>query len=291
MEAIEKVLYALPLRIRGEILRLVDSRGVGAGGISEIRLRTVGKNSVTVSGEKMPLTSSVSPEDMSKTVSILCDGSLYANRDGIREGYISLPGGVRVGVCGEARYDGGRLVGISNITSLVFRIPTDSFLGSAALYEAWLSCKHGMLIYSPPGVGKTTALRTLVGLIGGTRSGEEVCVVDERREFFHESYSRASVDILRGYKRAEGMEIALRTLSPGVIAVDEVGRHSEAEAMLESLNSGVKIIATAHSGSLAELRKRVNMKPFFEADIFDVFVGISLNFGRRELLIERTGDT
>jgi stage III sporulation protein AA len=291
MKAIEKVLYALPLRIRGEILRLVDSRGVGVGGISEIRLRTVGKNSVTVSGEKVPLASSVSPEDMSKTVSVLCGGSLYANRDGIREGYISLPGGVRVGVCGEARYDGGKLVGISNITSLVFRIPTDSFFGSGALYEAWLSCRHGMLIYSPPGVGKTTALRTLVGLIAGGRSGEEVCVVDERREFSHESYNRASVDILRGYKRAEGMEIALRTLSPGVIAVDEVGRLSEAEAMLESMNSGVKIIATAHSGSLDELRKRANMKPFFAAGIFDVFVGISLKLGRRELLIERAGDT
>ena len=287
MEFIQKVLYALPNRVRSELLRLVESRGVGARGISEIRLRTIGKNSVIISGERISLSSSVSPEDMSRAVSVLCDGSLYASRDGIREGYLSLPGGVRVGLCGEARYDGGVLVGVSNITSLVFRIPTESFLGSAALYEAWLSCKQGMLIYSPPGVGKTTALRTLVGLIGGGRSGEEVCVVDERREFTPESYRRASVDILRGYKRAEGMEIALRTLSPSVIAVDEIGRLREAEAMIESLNSGVKIIATAHAGSLRELRARTSMKPFFSADIFDVFVGISLNSGKRELLIER----
>lgn len=286
MNNAEKMLNYLPRRVSEEIVRLSSSRGVGILGISEIRLRAMGKNSIIIAGERINLSTSASFDEVARTFSLLCEGAVYARRDGIREGYISLFGGIRVGVCGTARYDGGQLVGISDITSLVFRIPTGVFFGIGPLYEAWGKSKRGMLIYSPPGVGKTTALRVLTSVIGGGRCGEQVAVVDERCEFVPEDYLNSSVDILRGYKRAEGMEIALRTLSPSVIVVDEIGRSREADAMLESLNSGVRILASAHAQSYSEIQKRTAMKPFMENDVFDVFAGIIMKNGYRTLEFE-----
>ncbi len=283
----EKILNYLPRRIGEEIMRLSSSRGVGISGISEIRLRAFGRNSIIISGERIFLSVPSSFEEVMRTFSLLCEGAVYAHRDGIREGYISLPHGIRVGVCGTARYDAGSLVGISEISSLVFRIPTGVFSGIGPLYEAYKKCDKGMLIYSPPGVGKTTALRVLTSLVGGGRCPEQVAVIDERCEFVVEDYKNSSVDILRGYKRAEGMEIALRTLSPSVIVVDEVGRKKEVDAMLDSLNSGVKIVASAHAGSYEELEKRSALLPFIESDVFDVFVGIVLKDGYRHITVKR----
>ena len=275
----------LPPRCAAEIKRLLNSRGVSADALSEIRLRGFGRSSVIISGERVPLFAEVDCADISKALTIMCDGALYARRDTIKDGYITLDFGVRVGVCGEARYDGGVFVGVSDVTSLVFRIPSARIARNDEILTAFKNCKRGMLIYSPPGVGKTTALRTLAYEIGKGRSDEQVAVIDERGEFCLEDYKGASVDILRGYKREAGIAIALRTLSPSVIAVDEVGRLAEAEAMLESLNSGVRIVATAHAKTLSELRKRKSIAPFFEREVFDVFVGISVEDGKRKISV------
>ena len=286
MKNIFKVLSYIPPKQKEEIVRLCESRGGAFNAISEIRIRKAARSSLVLSGERLYLSTYPDGDDISRCVSLMCEGAMYACRDGISEGYISIDGGVRVGLCGQARYDGGRLVGISNITSLVFRIPTGKFFNTDELIKAWRGTERGMLIYSPPGAGKTTALRTLVAEIG-TGRGQEVAVIDERCEFLIEDYKNSSVDILRGYKRAEGIEAALRTLAPEVIAVDEIGRLAEARAMLDSLNSGVKIIATAHAASAKELKLRANMQPFLEHEIFDVFVGISVENGRRRLYTDR----
>ncbi len=287
MRAFENIFPHIPRRTRGEIEGLASTRGVGMDGISEIRLRAFGKSSLIIGGERIFLATALCESELARCFSSLCDGSLYSKRDSIKEGYISLPCGVRVGIAGRARYDGGELVGISDVSTLVFRIPTSSFTGSAVLYEAWRTVKRGMLIYSPPAVGKTTALRALVELVGCGRSAENVVVVDERCEFLAENYLNSTVDILRGYRRGAGMEIALRTLSPDVIAVDEIGRSEETLTMLESLNSGVKLIATAHAAELSELMQRVNIKPLIENRVFDVAVGITLSEGRRKMNVEK----
>ena len=280
---IDKIFTYLPPKCAREISRLLISRGAEGSKISEIRIRVFGKSSVIISGERVALTSDIDCADMSKALALMCDGALYARRDTIRGGYITLECGVRVGVCGEARYDGGAFVGVSDVSSLVFRIPSVRIAPSPELCEAWGKCRRGMLIYSPPGVGKTTALRTLAYEIGRGKPDEQVAVVDERGEFYAEDYRGASVDILRGYKREEGIAIALRTLSPSVIAVDEIGRLAEAEAMLESLNSGVRVIATAHAGDASELKRRKSISPFFERGVFDVCAGISLECGKRKI--------
>ena len=285
---VEKIFFEfIPTGLAREISRLCLSRGKSVNDISELRIRHLGNSSAVICGERVPLLCAVTEDDVKKCFFSLCEGAIYAHRDDIKEGYLTIEGGIRVGICGQARYEGGVFVGVSNISSLVFRIPTSSSSNTELIYDAWRDAKSGMLIYSPPGVGKTTALRSLVAMIGGGRCGSQVAVVDERCEFIPEEYKSASVDILRGYRRAEGIEIALRVLSAEVICVDEIGCSSEAEAMLESLNSGVRFIASAHASSYTELAQRVNIKPLFENKVFDVFVGLSLKNGARVAEITR----
>lgn len=282
-KCVKKILSLLPVKTRAEIERLAAQRGER---ISEIRLRAAAKSTVTLSGERIPLLTAVSAEEVRRTVSLLCEGSIYAHRENIGSGYISLEGGIRVGLCGRAVYDGGGLVGIADISSLVFRIPTEDFFDVPSLLSAWEGAERGMLIYSPPGVGKTTALRALVKALGSGKNSKQIAVIDERGEFSAEDYEKCTVDILCGYKRAEGAEIALRTLAPEIIAVDEIGSASEAEAITSSLNSGVKVMATAHAKSLSELYMRSGIAPLLRRNIFDVFTGIAADGGIRSLTVE-----
>lgn len=283
----ENVLLLLPQIYLSETCRICKSRKKDGSEISEIRLRAYGRSSFILSGERIYFANSPTAEEMKRTLSRICDGALYAYRDSIKDGYITLRGGVRVGICGRARYENSSFIGVCDVTSLVFRIPTGSSSFTELLYEVWQKTSRGMLIYSPPGVGKTTAVRSLVKAIASGCDARQVAVIDERCEISAEDYSHSAVDVFLGYRRAEGMNIALRSMSPEVIALDEIGRVGEAEAMRESLNSGVRIIATAHASSFAELKRKTNMKPFFEGEIFDSFVGLSIKNGKRSAEVER----
>ena len=273
-DAKNRVLEYLPFSISREIKRITASRVGGVDSLGEIRL-CIGKgSSIKSHGERLLLHINVTDTDMRATVNKLCDGAVYAHRDTLSAGFISIEGGVRVGVCGNARYESDRLVGVTDISSLVFRIPAAKCNFTDKLYTAWADVERGMLIYAPPGGGKTTALRALVDALSLGKESKTVVVVDERCEFFLDDCYDSGVHLLRGYKRGIGIEIALRTLSPEVIAVDEIGAGKECEEMLDFLNSGVPIIATAHAKSIEELKKRSTLTPFFERNVFDVFVGI-----------------
>ena len=270
----DDVVRCLPVRVGRELLRIADTRQGGRREVSELHI-TIGKrSSALIGGERIFLGVDVSSQDMDATVHRLCGGAIYAHRDTIGDGFISLSGGVRVGICGQARYESDRLVGVSEVSSLVFRMPTVTSSLSEELYSAWQGSANGLLIYSPPGGGKTTALRTLVCTIAERCPWERVAVVDERCEFSVDECRGLGVMLLRGYKRADGMEIALRTMSPSIIAVDEIGARQESDAMVESLNSGIRIIATAHARECSELEKRRGLEPFLRVGAFDVFFGI-----------------
>ena len=269
-----RLLQYLPPAVGKEIARISSSRVDGIASLSEVRL-SLGKGTSVIShGERVRVPTRVSESDMRETVNKLCEGAVYAHRETLAEGYVSIDGGIRVGVCGRARYECERLVGVTEVSSLVFRIPTKECNFTDELYSAWQSAECGMLIYAPPGGGKTTALRALVSAIASGKNAKRVAVIDERCEFFSEDCYAEGINLLRGYKRGEGIEIALRTLSPEVIAVDEIGAKEEGIEMLNSLNSSVPVLATAHAKSVDELKKRGTLKPFLDRGIFDVFVGI-----------------
>ncbi len=275
------ILEYLPLRAVREIKRLCNSRRELLKTTSEIRLRLGYASSLLASGERIPLFVNLDLKELQEAVRLITGGSLYSARESIKNGYISINGGIRVGICGNARYEGGELIGASDISSLVYRIPLGNERIDFDFERAYSEIKRGILIFSPPGVGKTSALRAFAKSISTGRNSKNVVVVDERCEFIISDYFASNVDILRGYKKPEGMEIALRALSPDVIMVDEIGSAEEAEKILSFLYCGVKIIATAHASSLHELSSRRALSPLFEASVFDGFLGIEKLGGNR----------
>ena len=285
---LDELLRLLPNEVSREIARLERSVRDFSSSLSEIRLRGGGVSALVLHGKNVPLTARLCREELSRVLGRLCHGSLYAYRDTLAKGYVPFVGGVRVGVVGQARYEGGRLVGVSDLSALVFRIPSHPCDTAEELYRLFLDTRpRGMLLYSPPGGGKTTALRALAGRLGDPGACRRIVVVDERCEFCADAYEDASVDILRGYERSAGIELATRVLSPEVILVDEIGSRGEAEAMVGVLRAGVSIVATAHAAAYGELCRRVALAPFFEHKIFDVFVGIFSTGGVYSLKVDR----
>lgn len=246
------VLDWLPARLGREIESV--ARG-SRHSIREIRLRASGISSVVTDGGDFPLFTRVTHAELEGVVDKMCGGSIYAHRADMNDGYISV-GGVRVGVVGEARYDGEGRIGVSSVASLSFRIPTGVCGFAAELYSRWLSLCGNLLIVAPPSGGKTTALRALAGLIGSGRGGRRVVVVDERCELDPAEYGAASVDILQGYRRGQGIEIAVRTMSPEVLMVDEIASAGDAKAISLAMGVGIPVIATAHGTDLLSLTRR-----------------------------------
>ena len=195
-ESVELVLSYLPVSISDEIRRILKGRRDGTGALCEIRIRAEGRSSLAFGCESVPLYYTVKRSEAEHIVSALCEGALYACRESLTNGYLTIAGGIRVGVCGYARYEGGSLVGVSDMRSFVFRLPAEKCEVEKEIYEAFCLSRRGMLIYSPPGIGKTTALRSLAASVGSGYGARKVCVVDERCEFRDGDYAFCEVDIL-----------------------------------------------------------------------------------------------
>ena len=144
---------------------------------------------------------------------------------------------------------------------------------------AFRRTRRGLLIYSPPGVGKTTALRALALALGQQKPPLRVVVIDERLEFFPEEYRDGGVDILRGYRRDAALRIAYRSMNPEVILMDEIGGPEEAEGLSALLRGGAVTVATAHAKTREDLFMRGALRPFFERRIFDVFLSLKRENG------------
>ena len=283
----ERALSFVPKGLRVEILRFCAKREGGISCLREIRVRCNARCSIMYKNEMIALVTRPTKKETEDMLALLCEGSLYAHRDNILNGFIPIGDGIRVGVCGFLSYENGRAVGASDISSFVFRIPTGECEFSEELFNIYLGVGFsGMLIYSPPGVGKTTALRSLARNIGSGRAARHVCVVDTRCEFSEDEYADAEVDILRGYSKKEGIEIACRTMSPDVIMVDEFGS-GEACSLVGVVRCGVPVIATAHASCAADLYSRGEVSSLISAGAFDVLVGIKRDGGAYFLTVDR----
>lgn len=272
--SIERELSALlPYRL---VSAAIKCAAVNHGVINEVRLREGQPLCVTSNGKNLKSGRRVTKEDIDYTVRHLCSNSLYSHADTIREGYITSRAGVRAGICGKAVTDGGIINAVTDITSLSLRFPR-RVPGAADFAYNLLRSKAftvGLLVYSRPGVGKTTLLRELAYRLGTGEDALRLAVVDTRSELSATLDEVTMADILLSYPRGKGIEIAVRTLSPEYIICDEIGSAAEAEAILEASHSGVNIAASAHGGSFDELMRCRYIRELWDAGIFGICLGL-----------------
>ncbi len=213
----------------------------------------------------------VTQEDLKETLEYVTGYSLYAYEEEIRQGFISVQGGHRVGVTGKVILDGGKIRGMKYISCINVRLAHE-IQGCAEEVMPYIQTKDWVahtLIISPPRCGKTTLLRDIIRQISNGREGipgQTVGVVDERCELAgcYQGVPQNDVgmrtDVLDGCPKAEGMQMLIRSMSPSVVAVDELGREEDFRAVEAVIHCGCKLIATAHGNSLED----VLAQPFFQ---------------------------
>lgn len=244
----------LPDKLRTEALFLDAGLREQA---EELRLYC-GRGARVVLGDGMiALRCGVSREDLEQVVENASRSSLHTVLDSLRQGYLTAPGGLRIGLCGAAALRGGEVLGFRQYSSLCIRIPRQERCVPPELADRLLD--KSVLVLSPPGGGKTTFLRDLVRL--ASNGGRRVCLVDERGELaaLEGGVPRFDVgrntDVLEGCPKAAGTEMLLRSMSPQILAMDELGP-GEAEAVGRAADCGVQVWASVHCASLRELGRK-----------------------------------
>lgn len=241
--------------------------------INELRLRVNKTPTVTCFGKNLFITEKglvrentnnspvVSVADLQKIFLKLCDNSIYSHEEEIKNGYITVKYGIRVGVAGAAVYENKKIISINKINSLNIRFPTE-IIGVGEDYKDYLS--EGLLIAGPPASGKTTIIRDIARILSNGVNGisARVCVVDCRNEIAAavdgvSPYDLGPLtDVISGMNKRKAFEIAVRTLTPEYIVVDEIGDIKDAESIRSSFFCGVKFIMTSHAESVDLLLKR-----------------------------------
>lgn len=236
---------------------------------------------------------SFSGEQIQNTMLMMSNYSLYAIEDELRNGFITLQGGHRVGFVGKAVSEGNHIRVIKNISSLNIRIAREvKGCSDGLIRELYKEGIRNTMVISPPGCGKTTLLRDIVRNLsnGGwglesSQKGYKICVIDERSEIagcylgIPQKDIGLRTDVLDGSPKAAGIYLALRSMSPDIIAVDELGSDEELPVLRYAMNCGVKIIATAHGNDYQDLVRRKNFRELVDNGLVDKLVVLSRKRG------------
>ncbi len=275
--------------------KLLSGLPVDDGRLQEIRLRVHapillrfqdGERSVSEEGRLISSVAEgyrVTPGDLKETLDYLSGYSLYAYEEELRQGFLTIQGGHRIGLAGKAVVEAGALRGMKYITFMNVRLARE-IRGCADgllpfVYEKGKLCHT--LILSPPGAGKTTLLRDLIRQISdgnGQHPGMTVGVVDERSEIgacyqgIPQNDLGIRTDVLDGSPKAQGMLMLIRTMSPETVAVDEIGGRADVEALEYSMNCGCKILATVHGSSMEELKKKAAFERILRERWFERYI-------------------
>lgn len=284
-----RIVNMLPERIKQPIITAVGSKD----DFTEIRLRSERPISL-IEGNKPRFICAerlsdsdigalcITLKELIESLQRLSGYSLYARQREINEGYFTMRGGHRVGICSSATDNGvdGFSANAVNIRiarerkgcadELLSQLPNGGKNASLLIFGAVLS-------------GKTTILRDCVRRLSSAPNFQKVALIDERREIAAVWQGAPTLgvgsctDVLDGYTRPRGAEIAVRALSPDIIACDEIGSEQDTEALLSASFSGVRVFATAHAGSIDELMKKANIRKLIENGVFEHIAQIGKN--------------
>lgn len=269
----------LPYKLYGELIR----KGMLCRSTEEIRCRKGRRVFVTLGGKNTVLDHILTDGELEYITDRIFGRSLYAHKETLAEGFVTLKKGIRVGICGRAATDCGRILGVYDITGINIRLPSYSLNVGERVCELLRKEMGGVLIYAPPGVGKTTLLRGVALKMSMGDAPKRVCIVDTRGELGLSLEGKEnSIDLLVGYPKEKGIEIATRTMNAELIVCDEIGDPRECEAILSAQNSGIPLIASAHGGELSSLLKRKGIGYLHKGHVFEYYVGITRKAGTLE---------
>lgn len=233
----------------------------------------------------------VTKADLEKTLQLMCDYSIYAIEEELKQGFLTLRGGHRVGLTGREVMEGEKIKTLKNISGMNIRIAREvKGCGTELVRSLYKDGLRHTLIASPPGCGKTTLLRDVIRILswGDEKEkirGFKVGVVDERSEIagcylgIPQRDVGIRTDVLDACPKAQGMIMLLRSMSPEIIAVDEIGSIKDSDAIEDAINSGVKVIATVHGRDMNEILKRPGVKKLIDKKAFEKVVILSRKKG------------
>lgn len=242
----------------------------------ELILREPSKNGIYI----------VTEADIKEMIEYICNYSLYAYEEEMRQGFITIEGGHRIGLCGQVIVENGRVKNLRHISSINVRIAHE-VIGCADKVVPYIikdQRVYHTLIISPPGCGKTTFLRDIIRQTSDGNSyikGVTVGVVDERSEIggcykgIPQNQLGMRTDILDGCPKAEGLIMLIRSMRPEVLAVDEIGTKEDVHAIDYAMHCGCKMIATVHGKSLDEIRDKPVLGELVRDKRFERYIVLS----------------
>lgn len=269
-ETIGFMAHCLPKTVGKQLYALRE------GSLREIRVRAGGKvRLLTHEGEKLCFCEPTQ-QQVAQMAEALCEHALYARAEEQRSGFVTLRGGHRMGLCGRVIAQGQSVRGLREISSFCVRV-AGQWRGAADGLEPHLTDEagraHSLLIIGLPGMGKTTMLRDVLRRL--SEKGQRVCVVDERSEIaamcggLPQLDVGPNTDVLDGCGKEAGLKWLLRAMSPDVLAMDELGDALDAQAVLDTVRSGVSVLATIHGRTLESVAARGALYHLVQNRAFD----------------------
>lgn len=253
--------FIFPQKLKEMIINITND--IKYEDIEEIRLRA-NKPLVLKCRDRMLISDYiVGIDEINDTIGLAVEHSVYAHSDEIKNGYITIEGGHRIGVCGQVVYEKGVVTTIKHISSINIRV-AHQIKGCADKLISKILDENGIrntLIISSPGCGKTTLLRDIVRQL--SNKGMDIGLVDERGEVGASYMGVAQndvgicTDVLSFCKKSIGMKMLIRSMAPKIVVADEIGGKDDVDALINARNSGCNVIATIHGNKIEEIDKEI----------------------------------
>ena len=276
MKNIDEILRYFPNKIYQIFFNLFQENSKIAEELQEIRMRAERPIILKLRERDLILQYNITQAEILQIVERLCENSIYAYKNQICEGFITVKGGHRIGLTGSCVIENGKIINVKHISSLNFRIAREVLNCSTRVLREVIDIEnksiYNTILVAPPGRGKTTMLRDIIrrlsnGIDEINFKGKTCGVVDERGEIaaIYKGIPQNDVgirtDIIENVEKNQGIHMLIRTMAPEIIACDEIGSKEDVEAIHYALYSGVKGIFTMHGKNIEDIK---NNKQIYE---------------------------